>query len=56
MMFGNQLYELGQIREQEYMHEAELRRGIRSRVNRQVPGGRSASVRRLRRSLRLSHD
>jgi hypothetical protein len=48
MMNANQLYELGQIREQEYMLEATVRRS-RNRTKRQTVGVIAGAARRLRR-------
>jgi hypothetical protein len=55
MMNGNQLYELAQIREQEYMLEATVRRTGR-RDRRQGAGLIASASRRLRRHSHRSED
>lgn len=55
MMDGNQLYELAQIREQEYMLEATVRRSGR-RDRRQGVGLIAGAARRLRRHTHASQD
>jgi hypothetical protein len=55
MMNGNQLYELAQIREQEYMLEATVRRSGR-RDRRQGVGLIAGAARRLRRHTHASQD
>jgi hypothetical protein len=53
MTNGNQLYELAQIREQEYMLDAQLRSG---RGRRQIAGLIAGAARRLRRRASARQD
>jgi hypothetical protein len=55
MINGYQLYELAQIREQEYMLEATVRRS-RRRNRRQGAGLLATATRRLRRQTQLNED
>ena len=55
MMNGNQLYELAQIREQEYMLEATVRRS-RNRAGRTTVGLIAGATRRLRRRGNAPQD
>lgn len=56
MMNADQLYELAQIREQEYMLEATVRRPAGRRGRRQGGGLIAGAARRLRRRTHTAED
>lgn len=56
MMNGNQMYELAQIREQEYMLESTVRRSTARATRRHSAGLIAAAGRRLRRRSHSSED